>query len=197
MRNPRRARLKKPRELHLAAWLALTLLGLPSPALAGKVDVGFGFFSLSARSGGRTIGSLQNLGSYRVGYRQPMGSHFELGVGYSLIMSRIIGGDLAFGLDVSASYYPLTQNSEVQWSAQGKSFNITELWRPYFSVSIHQREFQSVQIGYAGFGGALGVERWLSGPWHLHSEARCVVLFGAKETSATEIDLTLGLSFQY
>ena len=162
---------------------------------AGKFDVMLGYFMMTARTTQGT-GGLNGIGVYSLGYRHPVLSKLEVGIGYSVLMSRGIGGDLSFGFDFSASYFPITQAGPVEANSPDTTVVIEELWRPYVSVSFHQRQFQSTQTGYAGFGLAAGTEYHLYGPVNLKGEGR-LILLGARSASITQIDLLIGASLHF
>lgn len=181
--------------LHKTAFIFIGIQLAGAPAHAGKLDLMFGYFLMTARTTQGT-GGLNGIGVYSLRYRHPILSKLEVGIGYSVLMSRGIGGDLSFGFDFSASYYPITQVGPVEVTAPETTVVIEELWRPYVSASFHQRQFQSTQTGYAGFGLAAGTEYHLYGPLNLKGEAR-LILLGARSASITQIDLLIGASLHF
>jgi hypothetical protein len=155
-----------------------------------------GLFSLGAQTGSAS-GTASNLGCYRVGFGMPVSTHFDVNVGYTLIMSEIIGGDLAFGLDLGTNYFPLTQTGAYELSTGTTMVAHEELWRPYVGLWFHQRQFQSVRTNYSGFGLATGFERALRFPFDYKIELRYTSLVGASGATATEINFVGGLTLRF
>jgi hypothetical protein len=185
----RRAKLLK----HVCAGLALQVVcGLwATPAAARKLSAGLGFFSVNAKTQSSSA-SLSGVGAYQIAYEHPLAGSVDLRLGYSLLMTRGIGGDLSFGLDLGGSYYPLTRSSAVEWSSEQARLLVQELWRPYVGAGFFQRNFQSLQSGFAGFGGWAGVDRAIQGPLSARFEARYLSLSGPKSSRVSQVELSIG-----
>ncbi len=181
-------RLREPLLLAIVSLSAIA----PTGAFASKFSVSAGAYDITAETT-RSDGSVRNLGVYQLSFRFPVVRQLELGVGYSVAMSGIVGGDLAFGVDIGLHYYPLTSAEGITWSSDSASFQMSELWRPYVGLGFHQRQVQAIQTSYAGFGLSLGVERVLREMLSARGEVRALQMSGTASSSAREFDVLLGL----
>lgn len=163
---------------------------------ARKFQFSFGGYSVSAKTSAQD-GSLSGLGFYRLAYYQQVLPQVYFNLGYSLIMSQTLSGDMSFGLDVGAIYFPLSQGGVVQGSTSNTTLSITELWRPYIGLGFVERRFESVSSNYAGFNAVLGVERELDAPVNLSGEIRYSSLYGASQATATEMAFVLGMNIPF
>ncbi len=180
----------------LSIWLfSLTFLAT-AQASASKFDILGGFFSLSAKTD-QAEGEFSNFGSYRVNYLTPVHRQIEFGLGYSVAMSSIIGGDMAFGFDLGLFYFPISSSSEYRSSSDEAKLYFQEIWRPFISASFNQRQFQSVDANYAGYSFGAGVERIFNQNLNLKAEMRLLFLSGAQNGEATQIDLLTGISLPF
>jgi hypothetical protein len=182
--------------IHVANVAAVLSLGTVSNASAGKFDLAAGGFQITSKTA-RTETKISNVGAYRLGYFHPVLTHFEIGIAYNLVMSAGIGGDLGYGLDIGARYFPFSANNRVQWNSADYSYGFDDIWRPYIGLSFNQRQFQSIQAGYAGFGGDIGCERSLRGALSAKAELRYLRLTGPSQGSVTEIDGYAGISVAF
>ncbi|MCB0363488.1 MAG: hypothetical protein KDD35_12235 [Bdellovibrionales bacterium] len=171
-------------------WLVLCAQG----ALATKIDVMPGWFSISAKTA-TASNEISNFGIYRINYMISLMPKLDLAVGYSLIMSNTVGGDLGFGLDGALLYYPISTSGRIIASSENAKISIDGIWRPYVGVGFGQRQFQSVQSSYAGFSANLGIERSMARDFDLKGEIRVLFLQGARESTATEISAVSGFIF--
>lgn len=176
--------------------MTLFLLLLTDRAEAYKLDFLAGGFSLSAQTSSSS-GSISNLGAYKISYLVPVTNHFEFGLGYTLIMSDVVSGDAAFGLDLDLNYFPISANSALELRTGNTSARMTEKWAPLIGVGFHQRQFQSVQTQYNGFSISGGAERALVDQFSLKAIVRYMYLNGASGATANLIDALVGVSFQF
>ncbi|MFK8139285.1 MAG: hypothetical protein AB8E15_13075 [Bdellovibrionales bacterium] len=180
----------------MSKWLSLVLVLLSTQAFAGKMDLGFGFYSLEAKTSSAS-GSSANLGLYRANYAMDLTRNLDFNVGYTLIMSNIVGGDLGYGFDFGVSWYPLGPSAPIMGGVEGLFVKIEPTYRPFVELSFHQRQFQSVQSSYAGFGIALGAERDFTDSYDLKASARFISLDGPSGSSASELSLSFGVVFPF
>jgi hypothetical protein len=175
---------------------ALLLLAIfQEKSRAAKLDLFAGAYQLVAETDTDSE-DISNLGAYLVSYQFPLQQQLELGLGYTLIMSDTIGGDLAFGFDLGLHYYPFTRVSDLEWSKDGDLMKIEEIWRPFATLSFHQRQFQSVSASYAGFSLGGGVERSMESlPFNLKAAFRLLFLNGPGSSTGEENILVLGISY--
>ncbi|MCB0414004.1 MAG: hypothetical protein KDD50_06705 [Bdellovibrionales bacterium] len=165
-------------------------------ALDVKVDAMAGYFSIDAKTN-QASGSVSNIGSYLVSVSLPFAHQFDLNVGYSLIMSKGIGGDLAYGIDAGVNYFPFTPSTSIK-AIDDKSFlQVSPLIKPFFGISFHQRQYQSVQTNYAGFGLSVGMERKINAAFDLKLMTRYVSLIGPQSAQASELIFMGGISYGF
>jgi hypothetical protein len=178
-----------------ASALAAALFGA-SEARADKIEVVAGFFSIAAQTSAGS-GSVSGPGAYQLGYFHPLTDHLDLGVGYTLIMSSGIGGDLGFGPDLGVFYYPLSMTSAQKLAAENVTFEVAEQWRPYAGLEFQQRNFEATKSSYAGFGPAFGVVKAFRHMFDLKGEVRFSQLQGPDNATATEMDILCGVSMPF
>jgi hypothetical protein len=174
----------------------LALLLLSSHAQAGKFDFAAGYFSLSAKSA-TSSGQVSNLGTLRVGYRHEVLPKLELAAGYTLNSSKILGGELAYGMDIGLVYFPFTDCCARMGSSGTVTYEFNEKWKPFVGLSFHQRQFQAVQASYPGVGGSAGVEYALTRNLSARGEVRVITLFGTSISSASESSFTGGMAISF
>lgn len=177
-------------------YIVLLACSLMSGSFATKLDFSSGMFSIGARSATRR-GSLTGFGAYSIALKHRLLSQVEMSVGYSVVVSGGISGDLGYGFDVGADYFPLTSESTYTFETAERSLVFYERWRPYVGLSFHQRQFQSIQAGFAGVGIRAGIEYPLSESLAVTATARYILYSGSRATSATELDLLVGMSLGF
>jgi len=174
----------------------LFLVLVTSPARASdKIDVGAGLYSISSKGGSKT-GSASGLGVYRATYYHRVLPSLDLGIGYTLVMSGVIGGDMGYGPDLAAAYYPLTDAASYRAKTETVSTDFGDQFRPFVSAGFHQRNFQSVDSGYAGFSLGTGSEYEFRPNLSFKAEVRYQMLSGQKSITATQIDAVAGVVFK-
>lgn len=169
-----------------------------SNAYAGKIALSAGVFSFSAENPiNHASASISGLGSYQIAYRYPVGQRVELDFGFSLVATETFGGDLAFGIDIGANYYLLTNIGPIVVKDSFANVILSDRWRPFVGVSFNQRNFQSTSLQYAGFGLKGGTEYQLAEDICLLGTVRYLLLGGPSQASATHLDVMGGLVFQF
>lgn len=173
-------------------------LGLSSSAYAGKnkFDVNVGYFSVNAETQ-NSSGSISGAGLYQFNFRRALNPKLELSLGYTIYFTDIISGDSGSGLDVGANYFPFTAAAEITATKDGKSMRIEERFRPYIGISFNQRSYQSVQSSYSGFGVVVGAENSIGESLSVHGAIRYISLSGARNATASEMDVLAGVSFRF
>jgi hypothetical protein len=179
-----------------AAFFALLVACSYWQAEAVELDLAAGSFQIEAKTS-ETEGQISNIGAYTMRFRFPVIQNFDFAIGYSLIMSNGIGGDLAYGLDLGIVYFPLSHSSTERVQSETAQMLIAELWRPYVSVGFNQRQYQSVQAGYAGFSMSVGTVRQLEWPVNAVGEIRYVSLAGPGNNTATETEVLFGINISF
>lgn len=167
-----------------------------SEAASNKIDLDVGYYSLTASSGS-TSGTISNPGIYRVGYRRAVSPRVDIGIGYTILFTKIISGDTGFGLDINGTYYFLGASSLVESQGEHSYLAYTEDLRPYVSLSFAQRNYQSIQTSYAGFGASAGIEKNLVERLSAKISARYNMLSAGDESSAKELSFSGGIVIEF
>lgn len=174
------------------------LLFVGQNAWSQKISGLFGFYNIQAQS--TNAGNTVNLALSRLGNYQLMG-HFEMldsidmGVGYSIFYSRTLGGDMGFGPDIFFNYFPVTKGSKKTWSGGNVTLISHEYVRPYVGIAFHQRQFQSVQTSYSGFGLQGGLEWSQTEEWGYHFKLGLQSLVGPSSLNFRFLDISAGFQF--
>lgn len=173
--------------------ILLTVLFSSLAFARGKIDFVAGYFNLTAKNS-RGTDSVSNVGAYQISYRRTFLQSLDLQIGYSLIASKVYTGDMGFGPDLGAVYFPFTSSGPTSLDTERVNLIIQEFFRPYFALGFHQRQYQSTQASYAGFSTALGTEYSLSHQYSIKSELRLINLAGPSQSTAVETDVFLGVT---
>lgn len=192
--SPKIGKFKK--SVWISVCLSAAVVFSTQKARATKIDVMTGYYSITAETA-TASSEISNFGLYRINYMISLLPQLELIVGYSLMMSDILGGDLGFGIDGSIVYYPISTSWRIQAVVDNAKMSIDGLWRPYMGMGFSQRQFQSVQSTYAGFSFNLGVERSLARVFDLKGEIRYLFLQGTRDSTATELSAVAGVVFSF
>jgi hypothetical protein len=176
--------------LRITVLMALCLL--PVQGMAIGLDLLGGAFSLEAKTSAGS-GSVSNIGAYRISLSQPVIPKLEAAIGYTLMASDMLGGDLSYGLDFTASYFPTSRSSNTLVETPQIQYEIRDIWMPYGGVGFHQRQFQSVRTHYAGFGAHAGVLRDIRENLRFKAELRYVGLAGPSGSTGSELTIVGGV----
>jgi hypothetical protein len=193
--------MRKPPKPNRIPYFFLALvfvLSGSSRASAGqnKFDFGFGYFSVTAKSA-TGAGSTSGPGLYQINFRRAVLPKIELTVGYTIYFSSLISGDSGSGLDLGANYFPFTFAGPVESSEPGASITLEQIWRPFVGATFNQRNFQSVQSTYTGYGLHIGLERSLTEQVNITGTARSIKLTGTRQSTGTETDFFFALGFKF
>ncbi len=170
--------------------LVAAMLQTPFAAWSkGKFDIGIGYFDFRASTDTATV-KKSNLGIYELDYRYSLNSFLELGIGYTLLMTQTFGGDMAFGPNIEIIGYPLNLPHTVNFKTDSLSLTIKDSMKPYIGASFHQRQFESIQSSYAGFGFFAGTEYWYKEDLGLKLQIRSLSLSGPQNSQAQQVDVT-------
>lgn len=173
----------------------LSVLLLSSQAQAvGKFDFLGGFMTLSAKND-RGQGAISGLGSYVATYNYNFFDRVDFSVGYSLFFTKIISGDIGYGPDLGFTYFPFTSSSPIQIQTDRVLMVYRDTLRPFLNFSFHQRQYQSVEAAYAGFGLGLGAEYHWNSKFDLKGLFRYQLLTGPQQSTGNYMDFLLGVSF--
>ena len=175
--------------------LLLLLISTSGFASEGKISLTGGYFAISAKANNQTS-NVSNPSAFRVAYQYPLLNHFEMVGGYSVLLADFSGSDMGYGLDFGANYYPLTFSSEEKVKDPTISVKRYQDYSPFLGIGFYQRQFQSVKNSYAGLGGTVGLEKYYDKKINLKAEARYIQLAGSGESTATEINLLVGIVYK-
>lgn len=176
--------------------LFLTLVLFCTQGQAAEFHLVTGGFNVAATSGTRT-GSIMNLGAYHAAYERRIVTGIEFTIGYTILVSGFVAGDMSYGLDLGINYYPLSDSEPYEYRDQSHLITTTDLWRPYIGLYFSQRQFQAVQTGYAGGGAAIGVERALGDSYAIKFLVRHLIFAGSNSATATETTVLAGITISY
>ncbi len=181
-----------------AALLILSLAALPQKSWGKKLDIVLGGFQIKATNDrNNTSNSISGFGSYHLGYRQSLIWGLEADIGYSVVATQVIVGDLSYGLDIGLNYFPLTPTASIEEQNAGSSAIFNNKWRPFIGGSFHQRNFQSTSAQYAGPGIRLGTEYHIKDSYFATGMFRYLLLGGPNQSTATQIEMLFGIMYQF
>lgn len=163
---------------------------------AQKITLMAGGYSFNAQTSKKKA-SLTNIGSFSFEYALPIKSQFEFHFGYTLNLEGGISGDIAYGLDLGAKYFPFQWTNNVKFKSPLVSLSIDEKIRPFVGISFHQRQFQSIHTSYAGFGFTIGSEYRLFKKTNIVLNIRNLSLNGPDKASATIMEVLVGLVYNF
>jgi hypothetical protein len=182
---------------YLTLMILITMLNLPINSYAGKLDLMAGYFNLEAEVGDQS-GSVTTVGAYRVSYAQPLFSEkIDLELGYTLLMSNTFGGDLAYGIEAGVNFFPFTPSESYEGRSKNAALEIKPIWRPFVGTLFSQRQAQSTNSGYAGFGFLVGFERTIENYFDLKALVRYSLLSGPRSATANEMVVLLGITMPF
>lgn len=153
-----------------------------------------GYYEFIAKSENHE-GQLSGLGHHRIGYRHPLFQQMHLIFGYSLLASNVIDGDLAFGVDIGADYFPLGSSVAIEGGSENVFFRMQELVMPYIGGNFIQRQFQTISGQVAGFGVRGGAIYAFSNKLSAKAEIKYGMLSGGKKITATEKNWVLAILY--
>lgn len=190
--------MKKLLKLFITAvFLLIWVPGISgAQASANKFDIGFGAFAVTAKTS-TASGSSSGPGLYQFNFRRAVTSKLEIAVGYTVYFTNFIAGDSGSGLDLGGNYFPFTTTGPTETKGDAVKMEFEEIWRPFLGVTFNQRNFQSVQATYSGFGVLVGIERAISSQTNINATGRMISLNGPKNSSAKENDFYFGLGFKF
>ncbi len=165
-------------------------------ANAGKIDFMTGFYSFDAEIAGKSA-KFSGLGIYEASYLMPFKNHFELSLGYSFTMTDIIGGDMSYGPKIAVNYFPFNFSSNEKIELQNKTIEVRDFYKPYIGISFNQKQFQSAKTSFAGFGVSLGMEKFINTDYTIKTEIKMNNYTGASDSTASEMNLLVGLLFNF
>ncbi|MCO4794475.1 MAG: hypothetical protein KC493_12215 [Bacteriovoracaceae bacterium] len=161
--------------------------------MAHKLNVSGGYYSYSAKTSSGSS-SISGPSSWSFRYSHNVIPKFELSVGYTLNTESISGGDISYGADVGALYYPLSEAQTQEFKGARVFAQSLSQWRPKVGMFFHQRQFQSVKTNYAGFGFIGGTEWHWRDNFFLEGNVRMISLSGPNKSEADVTEILLGLS---
>lgn len=176
--------------------LSLLFIIIFTNAYASKIDVMVGMYSFTGEASSKKS-TFSGFGTYEAAYLHPFLSHFEANIGYSFTMTSVVGGDYSYGPKLGINYYPLNFSSNEKINLPNKTINVQDFYRPYIGIAFNQRQYQSVKTSYAGFGVALGLEKFINPNYTMKTELKLNSYTAASDATASEINLLVGLVFGF
>jgi hypothetical protein len=184
-------------------WLSVSLL-FSSHAWAQKVNLDFGFYTINAEApapAGSTAApstvSLSGPGAYSLSGNFEMRPGIEIGVGYTVFYSKFISGDMGFGPDFSLIWFPINEGSGLSLNSQSVRYFEIQSWRPFVGMSFHQRQFQSVESSYSGFGFNGGIEMQYTNTMSFKGAVRSMSLIGPSKSKFQYTDVLVGIQLHF
>lgn len=161
-----------------------------------KFDALIGYYNLKSETNSST-GSLSALGVYAFQVRKTLIKNFEFGIGYTLQTSDTFSGDISYGPDLGAYFYPVSNSSTITAHSETTSFKLQEKYRPYLGINFHQRNYQSAKSSYAGFSFIGGCELDIGYSFLLNTQIRFLNLQGPQSSKVQEFNIMSGLTFSF
>lgn len=191
--------------MKLVRTITIGLFLTSSPSLwAQKVNFDFGMFSINAEppqaagSGtARANVSLSGPGAYSISGSLPIRPSLEVGVGYTIFYSQLISGDMGFGPDLNLIYFPMNEGSGLKFQSFDLRYTEIQKWRPFLQAAFHQRQFQSVDSAYSGFGFGGGVETMWTDDKSWRVTLRSMSLLGPSQSTFNYFDLMFGIQLHF
>jgi len=181
-------------------FLVLSILIVSSATWAQKLSFDAGFFSVNAKppsGSGTSSVSLSGPGSFSLSASFSLLPQIELSPGYTVFFSKIYRGDLGLGPDFSLRYFPVNAGSGLKIDHYGLKYFEIDSIRPFVGLSFHQRQFQSVQSSYSGFGFDAGSEFQITQKYSYRILLRMMNLIGPSEGSINYMDVLIGYQIHY
>ena len=185
--------------------LSLFIILFSFKAMAvGRVDFSYGFYSISSKPGKTTSTSSTKAqkgaavsGPYmfNLAYLFPVADKVQLNLGYSVLLADVSGTDKGYGFNFGVNYFILGSAKNEILKNDSIDVERFEIWKPYAGFGFYQRDFQSIENSYAGFGINGGVERYYTKNMSFKGELRYISLSGSNSSIATEINAILGVIF--
>lgn len=142
--------------------------------------------------------SASGFGAYNVQLSYGVLDHWNLCVGFNMLMSSGLSGSQGYGIDAGANYYPLTNSTSSTTQATDVQLTMTEIWRPYVGFHLRQRTFNFVlATTFLGTGLAVGTDYQIGTDWFLNFEGRYDMLFGADDGEATQVNFLIGAGLEF
>jgi hypothetical protein len=172
----------------------LIILSFSTSAYAHKLNFSYGYYSYTAKT---TSGSskISSPSSYAFRYSHEVLRRTEVAVGYTLNTENMAGGDVSYGMDIGAFYYPFSEAETKTFQGQRVTAESLSVWRPKAGLFFHQRQFQSVRTNYAGFGITVGTEWHWKDKFFIEPAIRRISLNGPSTAEADVTEVLVGLNF--
>ena len=163
---------------------------------ASQIDGMIGYFSLKAKNSSNTT-TMNNLGIFAFAYKNHFTESVDLSLGYSIYTLSLDTSDLGYGFDLGIDYYPLHRNKIADFSTLNIYWNSSQKIVPYIGLRFHQRQYQSIQTGYAGAGLDLGARVLISKSLHALTSIRAIYLNGPLGSKIQEYNVLGGVGVSF
>jgi len=179
-----------------SGWVLGLSLFSSNIAIANSFGSTVGYYSIAATTSTGTQ-TLQNFGVYRFIYDIEVADHFAFRPAYSLYsISTATGLEFGYGTDIELSYMPFSQNGPQNFQNSNVSWRTYEIFRPYVSVSFHQRQYQSIQSNYAGLGFQAGSSYQYNQSINFIAYAASIFLNGPLSSRINEFQFAGGIGMK-
>ena len=178
-------------------WLFLGLASFSSnTAIANTFHSTVGYYSLNAKtSSGKQ--NLSNLGVYRFLYEVEVAKKISFKPSYSLYTIATTSGlELGYGTDIEFSYFPIANNGPMSYQNANVNWETYEIFRPYASLSFHQRQYQAIQSNYAGLGVQIGCSYQYNQNIQITAYTASIYLTGPLSSRISEIQVGGGIGLK-
>ena len=182
--------------LFLTAVLFLT----STEVWAHKLNLDLGYYTINAdppAGSGLASISLSGLGTYSLSGSFEVLPSLEIGAGYTVFFAKLISGDMGFGPDFSVIYFPFTRAGAYKTDVPGIQYSEIEQLRPFAYAAFHQRQFQSTQSAFSGFGEGVGLEYQYDRTTSFRGTIRSMNLSGPSEAKFNYLDVIFGLQLHF
>lgn len=156
---------------------------------------GYSFTATNSKNNSRA--TLSGIGSYRLGFRFSIFNQIEGDLGYSILATDVVGGDLSFGADLGFSYFPWTVTGDLELNRPEATLTAYSRWHPLIGFGFSQRNFQSVSSQYAGAHLKVGLEYQGWRQMRVGGFLRYIMLNGPSNSTATQIDILGGIVTEF
>lgn len=175
-------------------FVLLFVLFIVEQSFAKKISANFGIYNIATENTNGSSLNLTRLGNYQIVGHFPLNDRVELDLGYSVFFSRIITGDMGFGPDLWVNYFFRSAPSRDKLVFGDQvSVSSLSLIRPFAGIGFHQRQFQSTQTSFSGFGLVGGLEWMMTPDYSLVSKLNIQDLVGPNRLGFRYIDVTIGI----
>ena len=189
--------LRRSLKFKLSSIFSLIFFPIQAFATENKIAFSVGASSLNITNLQTRYIQSTTSGLYQVEYQRNFAHHFEMGLGYTLMISQMITGDLGYGIDGAFYYYPVSGASQNTWIHSGRcTLTTQERIRPFIALSVNQRSFTTTPNNFIGLSGMVGSEMSITQLSHLRLILRYLVM-STSSISVNSAELLIGYGIHF